>query len=125
MIQIDLTSRVPIYEQICTNIIRLASAGVLKPGDKLLPVRSLASELGINPNTVAKAYKLLENDGYIVSNDGRGSYVSDKLTKDCAERAMALDDFKQSTKIANLLSVDKAELNRIIENIYNGGGIDD
>ena len=50
---------------------------------------------------------------------------SDKLTKDCAERAMALDDFKQSTKIANLLSVDKAELNRIIENIYNGGGIDD
>lgn len=125
MIQIDLTSRVPIYEQICTNIIRLASAGVLKPGDKLLPVRSLASELGINPNTVAKAYKLLENDGYIVSNVGRGSYVSDKLTTDCAERAMALDDFKQSTKIANLLSVDKAELNRIIENIYNGGGIDD
>lgn len=125
MIQIDLTSRVPIYEQICTNIIRLASAGVLKPGDKLLPVRSLASELGINPNTVAKAYKLLENDGYIVSNVGRGSYVSDKLTKVCAERAMALDDFKQSTKIANLLSVDKAELNRIIENIYNGGGIDD
>ena len=125
MIQIDLTSRVPIYEQICTNIIRLASAGVLKPGDKLLPVRSLASELGINPNTVAKAYKLLENDGYIVSNVGRGSYVSDELTKDCAERAMALDDFKQSTKIANLLSVDKAELNRIIENIYNGGGIDD
>lgn len=125
MIQIDLTSRVPIYEQICTNIIRLASAGVLKPGDKLLPVRSLASELGINPNTVAKAYKLLENDGYIVSNVGRGSYVSDKLTNDCAERAMALDDFKQSTKIANLLSVDKAELNRIIENIYNGGGIDD
>ena len=62
MIQIDLTSRVPIYEQICTNIIRLASAGVLKPGDKLLPVRSLASELGINPNTVAKAYKLLENE---------------------------------------------------------------
>lgn len=59
MIQIDLTSRVPIYEQICTNIIRLASAGVLKPGDKLLPVRSLVSELGINPNTVAKAYILL------------------------------------------------------------------
>ena len=125
MIQIDLTSRVPIYEQICTNIIRLASAGVLNPGDKLLPVRSLASELGINPNTVAKAYKLLENDGYIVSNVRRGSYVSDKLTKDCAERAMVLDDFKQSTKRANLLSIDKAELNRIIENIYNGGGIDD
>ena len=125
MIQIDLTSRVPIYEQICTNIIRLASAGVLNPGDKLLPVRSLASELGINPNTVAKAYKLLENDGYNVANVGRRSDVSDKLTQDCAERAMVLDEFNQSTKRANLLSIDKAELNRIIENIYNGGGIDD
>lgn len=125
MIQIDLTSRVPIYEQICTNIIRLASAGVLSPGDKLLPVRSLASQLGINPNTVAKAYKLLEGDGYIISNVGRGSYLSDKLTKACAERVIALDDFKQSAQRANLLSIEKAELNRIIDDIYNGGGIDD
>ena len=125
MIQIDLTSRVPIYEQICTNIIRLASAGVLRPGDKLLPVRSLASQLGINPNTVAKAYKLLEGDGYIISNVGRGSYLSDKLTEACAERVIALDDFKQSAQRANLLSIEKAELNRIIDDIYNGGGIDD
>ena len=125
MIQIDLTSRVPIYEQICTNIIRLASAGVLRPGDKLLPVRSLASQLGINPNTVAKAYKLLEGDGYIISNVGRGSYLSDKLTTACAERVIALDDFKQSAQRANLLSIEKAELNRIIDDIYNGGGIDD
>lgn len=125
MIQIDLTSRVPIYEQICTNIIRLASAGVLNPGDKLLPVRSLASELGINPNTVAKAYKLLENDGYIISNVGRGSYVSDKLTKLYAEQVIALDDFKQSALQANLLSIDKAELKDIIDEVYNGGGIDD
>ena len=125
MIQIDLTSRVPIYEQICTNIIRLASAGVLRPGDKLLPVRSLASQLGINPNTVAKAYKLLEGDGYIISNVGRGSYLSDKLTKACAERVIALDDYKQSAQRANLLSIEKAELNRIIDDIYNGGGIDD
>lgn len=125
MIQIDLTSRVPIYEQICTNIIRLASAGVLRPGDKLLPVRSLASQLGINPNTVAKAYKLLEGDGYIISNVGRGSYLSDKLTTACAERVIALDDFKQSAQRANLLSIEKAELNRIIDDIYNGGGFDD
>lgn len=62
MLQIDLTSRVPIYEQIYTNIIRLASAGVLKPGDKILPVRSLAAQLGINPNTVAKAYRQLESE---------------------------------------------------------------
>ncbi len=125
MIQIDLSSRVPIYEQICTNVIRLASAGVLNPGDKLQPVRSLAEELGVNPNTVAKAYRLLESEGYIISNVGRGSYVSDKLTKACAERAIVLEEFKESTNRANLLSIDKAELNKIIEIIYNGGGLSD
>lgn len=125
MLQIDLTSRVPIYEQIYTNIIRLASAGVLKPGDKILPVRSLAAQLGINPNTVAKAYRQLESEGYIISNVGRGSYVSDKLTRDCAEKGIALDDFRQSVNRANLLSIKKSELIEIINNVYDGGGIND
>ncbi|RGM19534.1 GntR family transcriptional regulator [Eubacterium sp. OM08-24] len=125
MLQIDLTSRVPIYEQIYTNIIRLASAGVLKPGDKILPVRSLAAQLGINPNTVAKAYRQLESEGYIISNVGRGSYVSDKLTGDCAEKEIALDDFRQSVNRANLLSIKKSELIEIINNVYDGGGIND
>ncbi len=125
MLQIDLTSRVPIYEQIYTNIIRLASAGVLKPGDKILPVRSLAAQLGINPNTVAKAYRQLESEGYIISNVGRGSYVSDKLTRDCAEKEIVLDDFRQSVNRANLLSIKKSELIEIINNVYDGGGIND
>ena len=117
MLQIDLTSRVPIYEQIYTNIIRLASAGVLKPGDKILPVRSLAAQLGINPNTVAKAYRQLESEGYIISNVGRG--------RDCAEKEIALDDFRQSVNRANLLSIKKSELIEIINNVYDGGGIND
>ena len=125
MLQIDLTSRVPIYEQIYTNIIRLASAGVLKPVDKILPVRSLAAQLGINPNTVAKAYRQLESEGYIISNVGRGSYVSDKLTRDCAEKEIVLDDFRQSVNRANLLSIKKSELIEIINNVYDGGGIND
>lgn len=125
MIQIDLTSRVPIYEQIYTNIIRLVSAGVLKPGDKIMPVRSLASEIGINPNTVAKAYRQLESEGYIISNVGRGSYVSDKLTKDTAEKQIIIDDFTQSVNKANLLSISRKELITIIDKIYDGGGIND
>ena len=81
MFQIDFASRVPIYEQLCTNIIKLASAGVFKSGDKLPPVRILASQLGINPNTVAKAYRELESQGYIFSTVGRGSFLTDKLTE--------------------------------------------
>ena len=64
MFQIDFASRVPIYEQLVQNIIKLASAGVIKSGDKLPPVRTLASQLGINPNTAAKAYGILESEGY-------------------------------------------------------------
>ena len=86
MFTIDFTSRVPIYEQICNNVIRLASAGVFKSGDRLPPVRTVAKEIGVNPNTVAKAYRTLEIDGYIYSTVGRGTFMTDKLTKDGIQR---------------------------------------
>ena len=84
MFQINPASRIPLYEQIYNNIIKLASAGVMNPKDKLPAVRTLATQLGINPNTVAKAYRQLENDGYIYSTVGVGSFLSDKLSKGSA-----------------------------------------
>lgn len=119
MFQIDFASRVPIYEQLCTNIIKLASAGVFKSGDKLPPVRILASQLGINPNTVAKAYRELESQGYIFSTVGRGSFLTDKLTENCARKMLALDNFKEATKNACLFGVSKEEMTEIIENAFN------
>lgn len=118
MFQIDFASRVPIYEQLCTNIIKLASAGVFKSGDKLPPVRILASQLGINPNTVAKAYRELESQGYIFSTVGRGSFLTDKLTENCAQKMLALDNFKEATKNAYLFGVSKEEMTEIIENTF-------
>ena len=108
MFTIDFTSRVPIYEQICNNVIRLASAGVFKSGDRLPPVRTVAKEIGVNPNTVAKAYRTLEIDGYIYSTVGRGTFMTDKLTKDTAYRDMALKAFREATKNAELYSVPPA-----------------
>ena len=119
MFQIDFASRVPIYEQLCTNIIKLASAGVFKSGDKLPPVRILASQLGINPNTVAKAYRELESQGYIFSTVGRGSFLTDKLTENCAQKMLAIDNFKEATKNAYLFGVSKEEMTEIIENVFN------
>lgn len=119
MFQIDFASRVPIYEQLCTNIIKLASAGVFKSGDKLPPVRILASQLGINPNTVAKAYRELESQGYIFSTVGRGSFLTDKLTENCAQKMLAIDNFKEATKNAYLFGVSKDEMTEIIENAFN------
>ena len=121
MFQIDFASRVPIYEQLCTNIIKLASAGVFKSGDKLPPVRILASQLGINPNTVAKAYRELESQGYIFSTVGRGSFLTDKLTENCAQKMLAIDNFKEATKNAYLFGVSKEEMTEIIESTFKGG----
>ncbi len=81
MFDIDLMSRTPIYEQLYKKVVELILKGVLREQDKLPSVRSLATELSVNPNTVAKAYSLLERDGIIYSLAGRGSFVAkpDKL----------------------------------------------
>jgi GntR family transcriptional regulator len=77
MLSIDLQSRVPIFEQIQNGIIRLVHYGVLVPDEQLPSVRNLAQELGVNPNTVQKAYQQLEGSGMIYSVAGRGSFISE------------------------------------------------
>ncbi|MBP1536097.1 MAG: GntR family transcriptional regulator [Ruminococcus sp.] len=76
MINIDMTGRAPIYEQICKGFGELIAGGVLKENDKLPGARTLAKELGLNPNTVAKAYSRLEHDGIIYSVAGKGCFVA-------------------------------------------------
>ncbi len=75
MITIDLSSTVPIVEQLRAEIRQAIAAGELEPGDPLPTVRQLADDLGINLNTVARAYRLLESDGLVSSIRGRGSIV--------------------------------------------------
>ena len=75
MLYIDYKSGLPIYEQVYNGILRLASLGVLQPGAQLPSVRSVASEAGVNPNTVQKAYRMLEEEGLIQSHSGAKSYV--------------------------------------------------
>ena len=75
MFSIDYRSRTPIYRQILDNVENLAARGVLQPDGQLPSVRSLAVELSINPNTIAKAYSELEAKGIIYSLPGRGSFL--------------------------------------------------
>ncbi len=75
MITIDLESATPIVEQVHAEIRQAIAAGQLRPGDSLPTVRQLAQDLGINLNTVARAYRLLESDGLVTSIRGRGSVV--------------------------------------------------
>ena len=76
MITIDIRSRTPIYEQIYKSVCADIAKGILKEDDKLPGARTLAKELGLNPNTVAKAYSMLEHDGIVYSAAGRGCFVA-------------------------------------------------
>ena len=77
-IHITLTDGVPIYRQIVNQVKYLIASGRLVPGDELLPIRVLAEQLLINPNTVARAYRDLETAGLLTSRRGAGTYVSDQ-----------------------------------------------
>ena len=76
-LEVDVRSPVAIYEQIIDNIQRLVREDKLIPGADLPSVRQLASDLEINPNTVARAYSLLEKDGIIETARRRGTRISD------------------------------------------------
>lgn len=88
MFQVNLTSKVPIYEQLSRKIMELMMKEVLHENDQLPSVRSLAKELGINPNTVQKAYQELERSGIIYSVAGRGNFVAPLKENMLKEKAM-------------------------------------
>ena len=77
LIRIDNDNPKAIYEQIYDEIVRLIFSKSLKPDEKLPSVRELASMIRINPNTIQKAYKYLEEDNYIYSIKGVGNFVND------------------------------------------------
>lgn len=76
MIHLDYRDARPIYTQIADSIREQTLAGILCPGDKLPSVRELAAELTINPNTIQRAYRELEIQGWIASVPGKGSFIS-------------------------------------------------
>lgn len=100
MIQINLQSRVPLYEQLQEQIIRLSMLGILDENQQLPSVRALAREVGVNPNTVAKAYQQLEQQGIIYTVSGRGSFVSPDV--------LSLQSLRQAALQEVLDAVDKA-----------------
>ena len=74
-IEVEFQSGVPIYEQIVHQLRALVEAGQLAPDEQLPTTRQLAIQLGINFNTVARAYRLLDQEGLISTQPGRGTYV--------------------------------------------------
>lgn len=108
MFSIDMQSRIPIYEQLYSNILSLTIKNVLKSGDQLPSVREMAKELGVNPNTITKAYSELEHDGIIYSLAGRGSFIGDIDISAIKEKAAA--SFDDAVKEALSKGFERKEL---------------
>lgn len=120
MFNLDLSSRTPIYEQLYNNVVRLISSGALKAGDKLPPVRALACDLSVNPNTVSKAYKLLEQDGYIYSNVGKGSFIADNLNSLETQKQLALEKLGDALSSAVKLGLTREEIQNAVNYALGG-----
>lgn len=75
MFTLDYRDARPIYVQICDGIREQVAAGILQEGDRLPSVRELAMSLTINPNTIQRAYRELEMEGWIASVPGKGNFV--------------------------------------------------
>ena len=76
-LQIDFRSGLPIYTQIVNQVQAQVAGGELKPGDQLPTVRALAEELRVNFNTVARAYRILDEARIISTQQGRGTYITE------------------------------------------------
>lgn len=119
---INYRSGEPIYQQIYNEVVKEISLGLLMPQEKLATVRELATTLGINPNTVSKAYQMLEQNGYIYSAVGKGSFVADSSGKLAGLKESTVNALKKDLKTASNLGVGYEEVITLVDETYHGGG---
>lgn len=125
MFELDLKSRVPIYEQLVVKLKEMIISEVLKTDEQLPSVRVLARELTINPNTIQKAYRELETQGYLYSIPGKGNFVASILQNENNEKIKKLkEELIKILSEAMYLGMGKDEIIKIateIENMIKGG----
>ena len=118
--KIDLKSGIPIYMQIVEQVKLSALFGRYRTGDRLPPVRELALELRINPNTVAKAYQILKDENIIDSRPGGGNFISLEEKNSAAMReAMLSSELKTLIDKADTLGLDRTRLSEIFHQLLN------
>lgn len=119
IITVDLRSRTPIFEQIVCSVEDLVLRGIMKPDEQMPSVRSLSAELGINPNTIQKAYTELERRGIIYSVNTRGSFVSSEIAS-LREKSKSdmLARLHSQLEDASTKGVSKEEITAIVNKIW-------
>lgn len=117
---ISNSSSIPIYEQIKNQIIEQIMNDELKEDELLPSIRNLSKDIKISLMTIKKAYDQLENDGYIVSITGKGTFVAPKNTELALEQAKKEieEHLEKATNIAIKFNINKKELNEAIDMLY-------
>ena len=110
MIHLDYRDSRPIYQQVKDNLRRMMVTGVLLPGDKLPSVRALAGQLSINPNTIQRAYRELEMQGWIATVPGKGCFVCGVPAVSVKEQQPLLDSFDKAASALLTLGMTREEL---------------
>lgn len=117
LINLNYQSRTPIYEQIIDEIERYVVLGVLKPNEQIPAIRELAIQLGVNPNTVKKAYEELERKKVIVTLSTKGSYIATNITDIINEKTSnKINEIKAIIKELEQLGISKEEIIKKLEN---------
>lgn len=110
MISLNYRDARPIYEQVKDGLRHLMVTGAILPGDKLPSVRSLASSLAINPNTIQRAYESLEGEGYLYTVAGKGSFAAEQENVDEQRRKALLAQFDEAASELLFLGMTAREL---------------
>ena len=110
MLNLDYRDARPIYEQVRDGLRRLMVTGAIQEGEKLPSVRSLASRLAINPNTIQRAYESLEAEGYVYSVPGKGSFAAPNTGVDEGRKNDLLHTFDQAAAELLFLGMKGTEL---------------
>ena len=122
MIGIDLQNRKPIYEQVVERFQTLIVNGILEPDSQMPSVRSLAMELSINPNTIQKAYSMLEQEGYIYPVKGRGNFVSGNAELKKKKQESVFQSLKELVNKGQELDISCEVLLEKTKEVYEEGG---
>ena len=110
MVHLDYRDARPIYTQITDDLRTQITAGILQHGDKLPSVRELAAELAINPNTIQRAYRELEHEGYVQSIPGKGCFALKQTAGDTKRMESLWETLEKTAAELRFLGVSTEDL---------------
>lgn len=119
MFQIDVLSRTPVYEQLIGQLEKYLLSDILRPGDKLPSVRQLSTTLGVNPNTIAKAFTIMEQRGLTISVQGRGVFISQDAAELMRQKFRSKEnEIRDITKELKLSGMGLREIIEVVTKAY-------